>query len=814
MKQQFKFNPLATAIFSLLCGSSVASYAESAEQPSSAVDNRALKTAIEEAYPGQAFFAQHYVSKNDPAAASRDLNNPSNRWCDGVWVTPFDSNQATLSPEQGSSVITADNAYYNPAGDSEISGNVLINQQGRLLRADEVKLDRTQTYAKATGNVQLAQGGLIAQSEKIDYNLRDETGQLDDSFYISEATHGHGHAEKIERTSPQHLVLSNASYTTCPPDETPTWKIQAKNIEIDQETGRGVTRNTKLYVKNVPVMAIPYFNFPIDDRRTTGLLNPNFGYSNEGGFQVAAPVYLNLAPNYDATITPRLYSDRGLMLDGEFRYLTENFGHGQFSGGYLYQDRKYDDKDRKDFHWLHSWAITPQWSANAEYNYVSDKDFFADLNNNPNTKTELNQRRALALNYGNGIPGLSAQLKVEDFQTLDKSIAQVDRPYARLPQFLLNYVNGNPLGFEFEFSNDTAYFKKNIDDFETQAQPNGTRLYNQLDLRYNYRTPYSFVVPTATLRTLNTFYDQDTINNFGLDSSNKSKSVVVPQFTLDAGLTFEREGTFLQTISPRAFYAYAPYKKQDDYPNFDTTTASINYDQLFNPYRFYGHDRLDDNNFLSLGLSYSLFDRIGLERLRASVGQSYYFEDRRVTLQQKNDTFDTERKTGPIVSVSSQLSQNISISANAAWTAHGDNAQRDFQAYYAGERGNLYSVGYFNRRELIDRQKAYDQVTASFVQPVFNNWRIIGHAQYDIDNHVGRNYLLGINYESCCWGVSVYGRSYYNDLDNVNEPGVKAKRAIMAEFTFKGLGGLNNKLSSLLDNRVLGFEKVNQSWTH
>ncbi|TCM63716.1 LPS-assembly protein [Acinetobacter calcoaceticus] len=819
MKQQFKFNPLATAILTLLCGSSLSSYAESVTVDAE-TDNQQLKSAIKESYPGQNFFAEYYVDKDAAQSQLRDVNSATNRWCQGVWVTPFSAESQQGSADDGSSVITADHGYYNPNGDSILSGDVIIDQQGRMIRANEVTIDKTQTYANAKGNVQLAQGGLIAQSDQINYNLKDQTGQLNNSFYISEDTHAHGHASKIERTSPTNVVMSDATYSTCPPEQKPTWQIKAKSIELDQETGRGITKNTKLYIKDTPVMAIPYFNFPIDDRRTTGLLSPSFGYSNQGGFQINTPIYLNLAPNYDATLTPMLYSSRGVMLNGELRYMTENFGQGKIWGGYLPSDRDYKDQDRKDFHFSHEWLINEQWSTNVEYNYVSDKDFFADLDNNPNSKTELNQRRAWELNYANGIPGLKTKLRVEDFQTLDPSIPQVDRPYARLPQFLVNYVGGNPLGFEYEFNSDTAYFRKSINDIPpnedatAKVQPNGTRFYNHLSTRYNFRNQWAFVIPEVSVRSIQTIYDQDTQRNTQFSSDTKSKSVVVPQFTLDTGLTFEREGKYLQTISPRAFYAYAPHKNQDGYPNFDSTSASINYDQLFNPYRFYGHDRLEDNNFLSLGVSYSLFDSIGLERLRLGLGQSYYFDDRKVTLKKANDDFDTQKQTGPILSLSSQISQNLSISSNSAWSSSGTNVQRDLQFAFTGDTGNMYSVGYFYRDLLPDRQQAYDQVVASFVQPVYNNWRMMGHVQYDLTNNVTRDFLVGVNYESCCWGVSVYGRSYYNDLDNVEDSSTKPKRAVMAEFTLKGLGGLNNKLSSLLENRIFGFDKVNQSWTH
>ena len=817
MKHQFKYNPLATAILTLLCGSSISGYA--AENDSSNINNQQLNQSLQETYPGEAFFSQYYVDKSTPEAQQRQGQYLSSAYCQGTWITPVSPEVEAVAPDQATSTVTADYGHYNPNGDSYLEGNVIIDQQGRQIRADQVTIDQTQTYAKAQGRVQLAQAGLLSQSDDINYNLKTQQGDLNNSFYIAEEQHAHGRAEKIARTSTETVELENATYTTCPPEQKPTWKIQADRIKLNQETGRGETRNTKIYVKDVPVLAVPYFNFPIDDRRTTGILTPSFGFTNDGGLELGVPVYLNLAPNYDATITPRYIADRGAMLDGQFRYLTENFGYGQIWGGILPSDRSYDDQDRKDLHFRHDWQINEQFSTNLEYNYASDKDFFSDLNNNPNSKTDLNLRRAWEINYKNGIPGLKAQLKVEDFQTLDPEVADEDRPYARLPQFLVNYKTGNPLGWQFEANHDTAYFKKDVNNINPATgsyEPSGTRIYNDLAVRYNHRTPSLFLLPQLSLRNINTFYDKDTIDLLDQNQTNSSsedKSIVVPEFTLDAGLIFEKEGRYLQTLTPRLFYAYAPYENQEGQPNFDSVNASISYDQLFSPRRFYGHDRLEDNNFASVGLSYSLFNDVGLERLRASIGQSFFFEDRRVTLERDIDEYDRETHTGPVIQLSSQLSNNFHVNFNSAWMSNGQNAQRDVQAYYTGEQGNLYNVGYFYRNEITDRQKSYDQVVGSFIQPVFNNWRLIGHAQYDLENNVAREYLLGVNYESCCWGVSVYGRSYYNDLDDINEAGVKPKRMIMAELSLRGLGGFNNKLASLLENRILGFNNINQTWT-
>ena len=388
MKHQFKFNPLATAILTLLCGGSIQSgFAATNTSHVSTLDNAQLKAKIQkdqETYPGESFFQQYYVDKSAPEAQLRDNRYLSSSFCQGTWITPINPESRPKDANSTTSVITADYGHYNPNGDSVLRGDVIIDQEGRNIRADEVTLDSSQTYANAKGRVQLAQSGLLTQSDQINYNLKTQTGDLNNSFYISEQQHAHGHASQIKRQNENLVILKDASYTACPPEQKPAWKIQAKQIELNQETGRGVTRGTKLYVKDVPVLAVPYFNFPIDDRRTTGLLSPNFGYSNDGGAQLTVPVYLNLAPNYDLTLTPSFMSKRGAKLDAEFRYMTENFGSGRIWGGYLPNDNQYDNKDRDDLHFEHNWNITDQWSTNLEFNHASDKDYFSDFNSSPN----------------------------------------------------------------------------------------------------------------------------------------------------------------------------------------------------------------------------------------------------------------------------------------------------------------------------------------------------------------------------------------------------------------------------------------------
>lgn len=820
--QQFQLKPLVVALClgSLGLGVSTISRADDGDDkaktlsilPQDRPQNNSSNNLPElNADKSQDFFKQYYVERDDMANLPIDKQRDIAATCRGTWVTPIDLDEQTVDPNQATSVITADYAYYDPDSGAELKGNVNVDQPGRSLQADQLTLDNTQTIANATGNVRLMQAGLLSQSDAATYNLKQQTGEVRNSLYISENQRAHGTAQTIIREGNGITRMQNAIYSTCEPDKKLVWKLQAKDIELNENTGRGITRHTKLYVKDVPILSVPYFNFPIDDRRTSGFLVPNFGYSNIGGARLAVPYYFNLAPNYDLTLAPMVLSRRGLLLDGEYRYLTQDFGGGNFSGGYLAADRLYD-ADRKSAHYVHDWQIDPVWHANVNVNYVSDKDYFADFNSNPVVKNILNQERTLSLAYNNGIPGLTGLFRVQSFQTIDPATADVDKPYARLPQLLLNYRGGNPLALQYAAQNDTAYFKKSIDD-GSALENSGTRIFNRLATSYTFANQWGFVRPELSVRSINTFYDKASIDSQGINSDeDKQRSVAVPQFTLDSSFVLEKDGRYLQSLTPRLFYAYAPYHEQSSNPNFDTTSASLNYDQLFNPYRFYGNDRLEDNNFASLGVTYRAYDTIGLERFRLGIGQSYYFSDRKVRLNSR-DPIATSNNSGIAVALGSQLSPNFSINGNSLWLSDSQNSQNDVQLNYTNESGNIYNASYYYRRDIPNQnQQEYEQITAGFVQPLHQQWRLMGYMQYDLKDKLTREWLLGLNYDACCWAASLYGRTYYNDLDDPTAANVKARHAVMMEISLKGLAGFSGNLNSLLKQKILGYQQVETLW--
>lgn len=722
--------------------------------------------------------------------------------CRGVWITPLPPTllQPKTSVEEASTTTRSDFASYDPVEGSVLKGNVRISQPNRLLVADKVALDPGRTVVTASGNVKIADPGFLSVGDTAVYHLDSKAGSIKNSQFIASERQAHGSAGEVSREN-NITHIYDSVYSTCEPD-TIGWKLKSRQLNLNQETGRGVARDATLYVGPVPIFYIPYFNFPIDSRRASGVLIPSLRYNAHNGLDLAVPYYLNLAPNYDATVTPRIVTNRNPMLNGEFRFLNPYLGSGTIVGGFLPNDPKYGDLDRKELSFQDRMSFGEHWSSFINLNYVSDKEFFSDLGQTIGPVNTLNVERSATLNYYNNELGLSGFLQGLNYQALDKTVPDIDRPYGRV-QLQLNYDQGSLNGLEWFANNNTGYFQRDITD-GSGPQINGLRQFNTFGIKYNDRQAGGYAIPTLSLRTL-AYQDQN-------NSDTETLTAAVPQFSFDSGLVFERSaGSYLQTLEPRFFYAYSPYVNQSRSPIFDTTYASSSFNQLFNPSRFIGSDRLDDNNFATLGVTNRFYDENGLERFRVGVADRFFLSDRRVTLQ-PNDAIGTDRSSGIGLDLGAAWSRNLRFDSSTLFTEKGRLAVNSSGAHYSTNSGSVLSLGYIFRRSITqDNQIGARQATASFIQPVYNNFRVLGSIQYDYQNSVARDALIGIDYDACCWSFALYGRSYYNDYDN---PSItRPSRGVVVQITFKGLASNSESaITELLKQKIYGFTQVDSSW--
>ncbi|WP_278931045.1 LPS assembly protein LptD [Moraxella osloensis] len=766
--------------------------------------------------------------------------------CHGNWVYPTSTiyqqqalaAAATNQPNSSFPIYaSADYGYYDNENYAELSGDVQINQGRQQISADKVVVNVQDGIAAAQGNVLLVdaaqslqstdgnprvslkdspKGGLITVADELAYQTDSSKATAKDVAFASVPLQAYGYAKRLNKVDESRVEIDDVMFTTCAPDN-PTWQINAKNIDINTDTGRGEAYNATLKVKNTPVLYLPYFNFPIDDRRTSGFLLPRGGFSTEGSFNVQLPYYFNLAPNYDATVTPTIFTDRNPMLTGEFRYLTEKFGYGSVLGSYLPNDKQYDDEDRKRFYYNHHWQSKdiPNLSIDALYQYVSDPKFLNDFETLGDETVQLNLPRRIQANYYNDY--LTALAKIETFQTLDRNltdsdkILDKDKPYDRLPQLSVKYRVPWVTQFDLTGISDFAYFKRPINDGSAPEQSGG-RLYNKLTAAYPMTRTWGYVTPSVSLQHLYTQFDQESADANGLDKNSKSQSIFVPQFSIDSGLNFFKTGTPFgkfddslggyQLLSPRLKYVYSPYKDQTDVPNFNTRLASLNFSQLYEDSWFLGYDRLPDNNHLTPSLNYRYIDGNGLTRLDASVGKQIYLSDIRVHLDNTDDGLKIDN-TGTVFEVSTQPRQDFWVDLDGSVDDNADLNYINTQFRYAPTFNSLYNLGYIKRNDSRFGQKALSAFTGSAVLPIHDNWQFLGAVQYDNEKSRFSDALAGFTYGSCCYGLSIYARRYYDELSDKDS----ADHAIMAEISLNGLSNKGDgRLASLMRNRVLGYD--------
>ena len=741
---------------------------------------------------------------------------PMDATCEGAWVTPIGPSVVAGKLNESDVKAMADSLSYRDNGEAVLEGQVRLQQSGRLVEADSGYLTQDRDYARFDGNIRLAEPGLLLTGDQGVVNVNTSAGQLLSSEFVSSSMHAHGRAERIRRFSDGSMRIDQGMYTTCAPGQR-SWSFLASNIVLDPNTGVGKVYDAKLRINDVPVLYTPYFRFPIDDRRQTGLLPPHFGTSTNGGFVYAQPIYLNLAPNYDATLTPTLYTQRGLLMKGEFRYLTESLGRGEISGAVLANDKQ-TGEDRKSGRYRHDVQWDSGWSARTDLNYVSDPFYLTDLGSGLEIANQTYQERVGDVRYDQGNWHLLA--RAQGFQTLDPTLADGDKPYTRLPQILLTTDPSLMPGWQHQLRAEITNFQRSINDGSAD-EVNGVRLRLDPQLRYDFNQPWGFVRPGVRVSHL-----QYALTGSGTAGKADSPSFTLPTISLDSGLFFERfsDNGSSVTLEPRALYLYSPYRNQSSLPVFDTATRTFSYDQLFRDTRFSGNDRIDDAHQLSLGVTTRHLDDTGFEHLQASLGQIYYFRDRLVTLPISctgSSSIACSSGVGqPGISSSSDFAGNITLRANEETSVYADFllnpddsklTQYSVGASYLPlNAGRVYNAGYrFRRDDPTIGQKQVSQTQLSFVQPFGVNWKVIGLWQYDLLAKESQEALFGVSYESCCWQVRVFRRSYIAVTDTTAQANTdRNSSTFFIEVTLKGLAGLGSRVDALLERNVIGYSQL------
>ena len=685
------------------------------------------------------------------------------------------------SPAVDAVYVQANNGSINRQGLSELNGSVIIQRNRQLINANSATFDNKQNRVIAKGDVVLSSDNTAFESDSIDFDLVNQRGTISNAKYNVKGAHTHGKSTKISQKNKDELELENATYTTCPLLD-PSWHISSSKININQATQTGTADNLTLRVGNVPIFYLPWISFPLNNpftgniQRKSGFLIPEVGVSDQSGYEITIPYYYNIAPNYDATFYLTPLSERGIRINSVARFMTQK-SRGELDYSFIPSDRALNNEWRDYFKFSYQRNMGERRTLTAKAEGVSDDEYLDDLSDSLSISSTSALERTIR--YDIGSENWDFSLAALDYQVLDATL----QPYAKLPELTYQYQSPHRYnGLNLSLDAQATYF-------EGSADPTGLRIDVGMNATKRFGTDAWYVKPSLSFQA----------THYSLQNNANGNSLTrgLPTFTLDSGLFLERDidGDLKQTLEPRLFYTFTPYKDQSDIPIFDSARTDFSTSsQLFEANRFTGKDRIADANQLTLALT-SRFQKIqtGDEIFKSSIGQIFYFDDRKVTLP--GDSILDDVSSEFAFEVSAKLDEKTRFSTTAFWDPSiSDWASTEARINYADEKNRIINLNY----QYVDDEVS--EIDTSFSLPINKQWGFVGKLDYDLSNNRVLEQLAGIEYKDCCLTSRLVARRYLT-TDNTSYDD-----AVFFEFNLKGLGGISTGVNAILKENIYGYE--------
>ena len=707
--------------------------------------------------------------------------------------------------------VTGDQLSGQTDQQAVVQGDAVLRRGDMVIRADRLTYEQAKDLAKAAGQVRINRLGNVYEGPSLELKLDTFEGFFNQPRYYFLKNDTHGQADRVDFVDENRAVIHNASLTSCRrlpgPDWLPDWILRASTVSMDNAQDVGTAEGALLSFKGLPLLPIPYLSFPLSDKRKSGLMPPTLGLDNVDGIEVAVPYYWNIAPNRDATFTPDLMSKRGVNLGSEFRYLEADYtGRVQF-------DFMPSDQLRDSNRWglslahqasLKSPLITGLTDGAAAFslnlNRVSDDNYWSDFSRASAALTQRLLANDAALSWSNGY--FTSAVRAVKWQTLQDPTAPITPPFDRFPQISTRYARSNINGFDFSVDADYTAFHS---DSALTNQPNAQRAYSLLQISQPWRSAAGFVTPKLQLHAANYLFDSP------LSNGASSASSVVPTFSLDSGLVFERDTSyfsraFRQTLEPRVFYVNTPQRDQSLLPNYDTALVDFNFSSIYTENAFVGNDRISDSKLLAMGLTSRLLDPItGSEVARFGLAQRWLFKPQEVALP----------GAVPIASGLGDILLGASVNWDPKWAV-----DATVQVNPASEKtvrstlGARYNPGHYRALTAAYRYQngASEQLDFGWQWPVNDlwgdrgqdlgagrgqgdgRWYSVGRLNYSLDERKLVDAVIGFEYDAGCWlGRAVLGR--------LQTSASTATQRIMFQLEFVGFTRLGvSPLKTLKDN--------------
>ncbi len=706
-------------------------------------------------------------------------------WADDDQPGPRTDNPRPImtdNTQKGATVIEADSLVGKREDEVEATGSVTLRQDGESIRADRVLFNQSSQDIDAQGAVTFEQGGNTVSGPHLLFNMDKSAGTMQQpQFYLKE-NGARGSADVLHIQDREHYSMENATYTTCPAGNQ-DWQMQMGLLEIDRDRQVGVAHGALIDFKGVPILYSPWMDFPLSDQRKSGFLAPIIGGTVSGGSEVTVPYYWSIAPNFDATIAPREMLKRGLMLNNEFRYMEPGYS-GEVNVDVLPSDA-IAKRSRELFSLNHNQRLATGLNGYVNFTRVGDDGYFRDLGNTVNVTSMATLLEEGGVNYDAG--WWTAVARLQYYQVLQDPAAPIVPPYTRLPQLAFNALQnygGASVAVDGEYV-----------DFSHPTLVNAQRVVLNPSVSYPLVSqPAFYVTPRFAMHSA--YYVMGQNNSGALPNT----SMTLPILSVDSGATLEREGNlfnsnYVQTLEPRAFYVYVPYKNQALVPNFDSAQADFNFTEIFTENRFVGNDRVGDANSVTLAVTSRMLEQEnGMEHLKLMIGERVSFSTPQVNFV---TPATTNTKSDILLALAGRVTRNLTLDSDFEFDPNQSHAQVfDYASHYRPEPGKVFNLGYRFQRNTLR------QVDFSTQWPLYSRLDMVGRWNYSLQDSRILEATAGLEYNQSCWTFRFVAQRFATAT-------LQTSTGVFLQLELNDLVKVGSDPLSVLRLSVPGYTKLN-----
>ncbi|WP_229256325.1 LPS-assembly protein LptD [Duganella lactea] len=697
-------------------------------------------------------------------------------------------------------VLMAEDISGRPEREIVLQRDAEVIKDKTKVKSDTACFRQVENEVQAEGDVKIWRFGDYFTGDELKLNLDSGQGYMLNPTYKLEANHAQGKAERINFINEDEAQVVNGTYSTCQ-SVTPDWYLRSDTLNLDSGRDVGTASKTLIYFKDVPILGTPALSFSLSGARRSGWLSPTPGFGSKNGPELVVPYYFNIAPNRDLTLYPKLIGNRGLQVGALARYMGETDGglyRGETYVEVMPRDRAYAEAnpDKKSDRWMvrsnHTQDITPDWAYSWNVRAASDDNYPNDFSKTVANSTERQLLRELRTDYHGDIWTLTA--RVQKYQVLQDpdSTTPVPRPYDRLPA-----VNFHAAQYDVAGGFDWA-FDSELTRFYHPTLINGTRLVAIPQVSYPIIGPSYFITPKVMVNAAT--YSLDAYNT----QSSENMSRAIPTFSLDSGLVFERDVTWrgkqmTQTLEPRLFYVYTPYRDQSRFPTFDTDAASFNFSQIFSENRFVGSDRIGDANQLTAALTSRFLDANGAEMLRLAFGQRFYFRDQQVQLDSSTPVVDS--RSDILLAATGRISDTWTFDSAVQYNqADKSVVSQSYSAQWVPGAKKVLNLSYRYLRD------SFKNVELSSQWPIFDRWYGVGRINYSMLTKKILESLVGLEYNADCWVFRTGAQRFVTTS-------TKQSTQIFFQLELNGLShlGVGSPLEAM-KSTIPGYQRLNDGY--